>query len=91
MNDRAVAMHIIEADHDDLCPMKHDQWPKHPLERCPDCDLVNRAYKQAVLDAVNAIKALPAKDRHEDDDGLISLCFDKGEAVAAIEALGGER
>lgn len=49
------------------------------------------AYDTALRDAVKAVKALPAKDQHIDDNGFISLCFDKGEAVAAIEALGGER
>ena len=27
-------------DHDDLCPMKHEQFPKHPLENCWRCDLI---------------------------------------------------
>lgn len=40
----------------------------------------------ALRDAVEAITALPAKDQHN-DDGFLSLCFDKGEAVAAIEAI----
>ncbi len=51
---------------------------------------LREGYAAAVRDAVEAVKALTTKAQH-DDDGFISLCFDKGEAAAAIEALGGEQ
>ena len=51
------------------------------------CDCVKLNGKHA---SFCAFQDVPAKDQH-DDDGLISLCFDKGEAVDAITALGGER
>lgn len=41
---RAVAMHILEADHHDLCPIKNDTYWKHPLATCDSCELVKRAH-----------------------------------------------
>ena len=36
----AAMTHDPLCDHDDLCPMKHEQFPKHPLENCWQCDLI---------------------------------------------------
>ena len=27
-------------NHDPLCPLNDEQWPKHPLEKCHYCDLI---------------------------------------------------
>jgi hypothetical protein len=54
-------------------------------------DGISEAYFQqirndALRDAVDVVWKVPAKARHE-DDGLISLLYDKGEIVAAIDGL----
>jgi len=48
-------------------------------------------YRDALAACCEAIDALDAWMRHEDDDGMIRIGFDKGEAVAAINALRTER
>ena len=37
-------------DHDDLCSMKDEQWPKHPLEKCWQCDLIAAAEQRGRQD-----------------------------------------
>ena len=86
--------------HDPLCPKATDE-----LREYCECDLIARvredergktlddawkwwgpgSYKQALLDALEAVKALPLRQ-----SGLV-MCVHQQSAVAAIEALGGER
>ena len=40
------------SDHKPECPMRDEQWPKHPLEVCEYCDMI-AACEQRVLDALD--------------------------------------
>lgn len=66
-------------DHKPECPMLDEQWPKHPLEKCPYCDML-RACEQRVLDAAEqAIRdALSGDGRN---------LYAELTALAAIDAL----
>lgn len=44
-------------------------------------------YAAGVQASRDAVAALPPVDQRVDDNGLISLVYDKGEALAAIDAL----
>ena len=49
-----------------------------------------QGYKYAVDAAREAVAAVPPIDQWVDDNGLVSLVYDKAEALAAIDALRGE-
>lgn len=71
-----------------LNDFKHHARPSDP-EQCDYCQAF-RACEQRILDAAReAVAAVPPIDQRVDDNGLISLVYDKGEILAAIDALRG--
>lgn len=49
-----------------------------------------RGYAAGLDAARDAVAAVPPIDQWVDDNGLVSLVYDKGEALAAIDALRGK-
>lgn len=65
-------------DHKPECPMLDEQWPKHPLEKCPYCDMISACEKRVLDAAWEAINAANQADW---------LNFSVQRALAAIDAL----
>jgi hypothetical protein len=84
------------------CPMLDEQWPKHPLEKCPYCDMIS-ACEQRVLNlnpiAIGVLIAQRSRERALDAvresverlpaHGRVaySLAVSKAKVIEAIDAL----
>lgn len=91
---------VGERGHDPLCLMYQPHWRtdynwNHSDNQfcmlCPIIEAVREDERTAALrDAVEAVKALPNTGGWTTPDGVVYE-IDRAKAVAAIEALGGER
>jgi hypothetical protein len=72
---------IYPHDHDDLCPMKHEQFPKHPLENCWQCDLIAKVRQDVLVRCIAAVDARIRPTLHPLENAGI------GEALAALRDL----
>ncbi len=89
------------SDHKPECPMLDEQWPKHPLEKCPYCDML-RACEQRTLDAAREAVAAVEDQWDAEIDYDRDYAFDPSggtrnpriwlrDALAAIDALRQEK
>ena len=78
-------------DHKPECPMLDDQWPKHPLEKCPYCDMIAACEQRCDEKRQAEVRAWSELSRDNFADGFAAGLDAAREAVRSLPPSDGDQ